>query len=30
VSFFKPYSTLIVGMVLGAVVLPTVLKFVKR
>lgn len=29
-SFFKPYSTLIVGMVLGAVVLPTVLKFVKR
>lgn len=28
--FLKPYSTLVVGMVLGAFVVPTVLKFVKR
>lgn len=29
-AFFKPYSTLLVGMVLGAFVVPTILKFVKR
>ena len=29
-AFLKPYRTLIVGMILGAVVVPSVLKFVKR
>lgn len=28
--FLKPYSTLIVGMILGGVVVPQVLKVVRR
>jgi hypothetical protein len=28
--FLKPYSTLLVGIVIGAVLVPNVLKFVKR
>lgn len=29
-AFLKPYRTLLVGIALGAIVVPNVLKFVKR
>lgn len=29
-TFFKPYTTLLVGIVLGAFIVPKALRFVKK